>query len=70
MDSHQPQMESLGTVTSTTEPRTSQERPVLKEERDGGQNGNHFKGQICTNRICTCKSMQSYKLKVILGLSS
>lgn len=26
-----------------------------------------LKGQICTNRICACKSMQSYKLKVILG---
>lgn len=34
----------------------------------GDSNGNYFKGQICTNGICACKSMQSYKLKVILGL--
>lgn len=33
-------------------------------------NGNNLKGQICTCWICACKSTQSYKLKVILGLSS
>lgn len=31
----------------------------------GDSNGN-FKGQICTNRLCARKSMQSYKVKVIL----
>lgn len=62
----------LRALTLTLKPKTSQNGQLFSKGKRsrgiGDSSGNHLKGQICTNRICACRSMQLYKLQVILGL--